>query len=101
PVGGTADQLAGRGAELDRLRGHLDAALDGRPRAVFLSGEAGQGKTALLTAFADMAQRAVPELVVARGAGTATAGYGDPFLAVRDVFRMLVADPRAGWQVDQ
>jgi ABC-type oligopeptide transport system substrate-binding subunit/transcriptional regulator with XRE-family HTH domain len=94
-------QVVGRDGELARLRAHLDAALAGHGRAAFVTGEAGQGKTALLTAFAEHAQRAVAGLVVAYGAGTAAGSFGDPYLAVRDVFRMLVADPHAAWRSDQ
>jgi ABC-type oligopeptide transport system substrate-binding subunit/transcriptional regulator with XRE-family HTH domain len=100
-LGPAAPRVVGRDGELARLRAHLDAALDRHGRTVFVTGEAGQGKTALLTAFADLAQRAVPELVVARGAGTSTGGYGDPYLVIRDVFRMLTADPHAPWHADQ
>jgi ABC-type oligopeptide transport system substrate-binding subunit/transcriptional regulator with XRE-family HTH domain len=101
PQGAKPRRVVGREDELARLRTHLETALDRHGRAVFVTGEAGQGKTALLTAFADDAQQAVPELVVAHGAGTAAGGYGDPYLAARDVFRMLVADPHAPWQSDQ
>lgn len=89
-----------RGHEMDRLHSHLAAACSGRGRTVFVSGEAGQGKTALLTAFADLAQQAVPDLVVARGAGTAIGGYGDPHRLIRDAFQMLIADPLAPLQAD-
>jgi ABC-type oligopeptide transport system substrate-binding subunit/transcriptional regulator with XRE-family HTH domain len=92
--------VVGRTHELDRLHAHLDAALSGHGRTVFVTGEAGQGKTALLTAFADRAQEAVPNLVVARGAGTALGSYSDPDLLIRDVFGMLLADPLAPVQAD-
>jgi ABC-type oligopeptide transport system substrate-binding subunit/transcriptional regulator with XRE-family HTH domain len=94
-------QVVGRDAEVARLLKHLDAARSGKTRMVFVTGEAGQGKTSLLTLFADQAQRAVPDLVVARGAGTAAGGFGDPYLAIRDLFRMLVVDPYAPWHADQ
>jgi hypothetical protein len=41
--------LVGRGRELGDLRRRLSAALDGRPSAVVVAGEAGIGKTALHT----------------------------------------------------
>jgi ABC-type oligopeptide transport system substrate-binding subunit/transcriptional regulator with XRE-family HTH domain len=100
PVRSSSRPVVGRGRELDRLRGHLDEACTGHGRTVFVSGEAGQGKTALLTAFADQAQQAVAGLVVARGAGTAIGGYGDPHRLIRDAFQMLLADPLAPLQAD-
>lgn len=65
--------VVGRESQLARLNAHLNAVLEGHGRAVFVTGEAGQGKTALLTAFAERACSEVPDLVVARGAGTTTA----------------------------
>ena len=93
--------VVGREGELARLLRHLSAALDGYGRAVFVTGEAGQGKTALLRAFAERACAEVPDLVVARGAGTAAGGYGSPYLPVRDVLTMLVADRHAPMRADE
>lgn len=101
PAHTKARPVVGRDNELARLQAHLDAALGGRGQIVFVTGEAGQGKTSLLTAFAEQAQAADSELIVARGAGTAVGGYGDPYLALREVFRMLLADPRAPLHADQ
>lgn len=101
PIGADRPPAVGRELELNTLQAHLDTALAGKARAVFVTGEAGQGKTSLLTMFANRAQLAVPDLVVARGAGTAAGGYGDPYLAIRDLFRMLVVDPSAPWHADQ
>lgn len=100
PLGAEPRPVVGRDDELARLLAHLEATLDGHGRTVFVTGEAGQGKTTLLTAFADRAQQAAPDLVVTRGAGTAVGSYGDPYLVVRDVFRTLVADPRTPWRAD-
>jgi ABC-type transport system substrate-binding protein/transcriptional regulator with XRE-family HTH domain len=97
---GMRHPAVGRARELDRLHAHLDAVRSGHGRTVFVTGEAGQGKTALLTAFADLAQEAVPDLLVARGAGAALGSFSDPDLLIRDVFRMLLADPLAPLQAD-
>jgi predicted ATPase len=43
-----AKALVGRGGELSRLRALLTAAAAGEPGAMFISGEAGVGKTALI-----------------------------------------------------
>jgi ABC-type oligopeptide transport system substrate-binding subunit/transcriptional regulator with XRE-family HTH domain len=101
PIGAAQPPVVGRDSEVDRLLAHLAVARTGEARMVFVTGEAGQGKTSLLTAFADRAQQEVPELIVARGAGTAAGGFADPYLALRDLFRMLVVDPGAQWHADQ
>jgi oligopeptide transport system substrate-binding protein len=94
-------RVVGRDAEFAWLQSHLSVALEGRGRVVFVSGEAGIGKTALLTGFAHHACDVVPDLVVARGAGTTLGGLGDPYFPVRDAFRMLVADRQPPLQADQ
>jgi ABC-type oligopeptide transport system substrate-binding subunit/transcriptional regulator with XRE-family HTH domain len=96
-----ADRFVEREAELARLGDHLASAVEGRGRVVFVTGEAGQGKTALLTAFAARAHETVPDLVVASGFGTAAGGIADPYLPFRDLFLMLLADPQARWQADR
>jgi transcriptional regulator with XRE-family HTH domain len=98
---GTDPGFVGRERELAVLEQQLAEARAGRGRIVFAAGEAGQGKTALLTAFAQRAQASDADLVVARGYATAAAGLGDPYLPFRDLFLMLVAAPEAGWQADQ
>jgi len=101
PQAGQQWRVVGRERELGWLQTHLSAALDGHGRVVFVTGEAGTGKTALLTAFADRACRAVPELVAVRGAGTSVGGLGDPYFPIRDAFRMLAADAHTPLQADQ
>jgi DNA-binding CsgD family transcriptional regulator len=49
----TATDLLGRDRELAELRRHGDAARAGRGRVVLVAGEAGAGKTALASAFAE------------------------------------------------
>lgn len=97
----TLPGFVGRGREMAVLDDHLAAAMRGRGHVAFVAGEAGRGKTALLTAFAARAQHLAPSLVVARGFGTAASGIGDPYLPFRDLFLMLLADPQAPWQADQ
>src|SRR5262249_819449 len=43
--------LLGRGAELRRLNGFLQQAFSGHPHVVFLTGEAGLGKSSLVSRF--------------------------------------------------
>jgi ABC-type transport system substrate-binding protein/transcriptional regulator with XRE-family HTH domain len=93
--------VVGRSDELATLTSQLEAAVRGEGRVVLVTGEAGQGKTALLRAFAGDAHATVPELVVGWGACTAVSGAGDPYLPFRDVLAALLVDPRARWLGDR
>ena len=81
-----------RELELDTLSHHLEAALAGQGQVVFVTGEAGQGKTALLKAFAAQAQVEVADLVVAEGHCNAYTGIGDPYLQFREILALLTGD---------
>lgn len=78
-----------RQQELAQLDAFLEAALTGQSRVVFVTGEAGQGKSALLQAFARRAQRAHPDLIVAGGTCNAYTGIGDPYLPFREILELL------------
>jgi transcriptional regulator with XRE-family HTH domain len=71
--------VVGRDAELRRLNRHFDSVLRSGARLVFVTGEAGQGKTALATAFAERAGASNSGLIVARGFGTTANGIGDTY----------------------
>jgi ABC-type oligopeptide transport system substrate-binding subunit/DNA-binding SARP family transcriptional activator len=96
-----------RQRELAGLDEYLAAVLVGQPapgqpvgpggRVVFVTGEAGRGKTALLAEFAHRAQAAHPELIVAGGHCNAYTGVGDPYLPFRDVMAMLSGDVEQAW----
>lgn len=86
-----------RERELDRLAGLLDRALTGQCQAVFIVGEAGQGKTALLGEFARQAQSMHASLLVASGSCNAYSGVGDPYLPFRDILDMLCGNVEAKW----
>ena len=62
---------------------------------VFVTGEAGSGKTALLGEFARQAMQAYADLVVAGGNCNATAGIGDPYLPFRGILQLLSGDIEA------
>ena len=66
----TEPVFVAREQELAQLQAFLERALAGQGQVCFVTGEAGAGKTALVTAFARRAQLAHTELVVV--AGTAT-----------------------------
>jgi len=81
-----------REQEIARLDAALQAALSGRPQIAFVTGEAGQGKTTLLQAFAREAQENHPGLIVAGGQGNAYTGIGDPYLPFREILELLTGD---------
>ncbi|MEM7129800.1 MAG: AAA family ATPase [Chloroflexota bacterium] len=100
PSRATHFQFVAREPELVRLHQHLEEAMAGTTQVVFVCGEAGRGKTSLLTAFAHQAQESLPELIVADGICSAHAGHGDPFLPFRDIFDLLTGDLEARWQAN-
>jgi DNA-binding SARP family transcriptional activator/predicted ATPase len=86
-----------REGELAQLDGYLNAALSGQGKVVFVTGDAGSGKTALIQAFARHAQAAHPDLVVAGGQGNAHTGIGDPYLPFREILGLVTGDVEAQW----
>jgi DNA-binding SARP family transcriptional activator/tetratricopeptide (TPR) repeat protein len=86
-----------RQRELTQLDGFLNAALAGQGQVVFVTGDAGQGKTALVQEFARRAQAAHPDLVVAGGNGNAYTGVGDPYLPFREILSLLTGNVEARW----
>lgn len=92
---GEAIPFVGREAEMERLRGFLERALAGEGCAVFVTGEAGVGKTALVTEFCRRVMAAHPNLVVAGGDGNAHIGPGDPYLPFREILGLLTGDVEA------
>jgi transcriptional regulator with XRE-family HTH domain/tetratricopeptide (TPR) repeat protein len=93
----TASPVVAREWELAQLERHLVDALNGNQRVVFITGEAGQGKTTLMAEFARRAQASYPNLIVAGGNCDAHAGVGDPYLPFRDVLALLTGDVEAKW----
>ncbi len=87
-----------REQELDRLASNLQRSLAGEAGFVFVSGEAGSGKTALLQAFGRRAQAEHSDLVVATGRCNAHTGIGDPYLAWREILAQLAGDVQGGWE---
>lgn len=83
--------------ELSQLNEHLETAQRGDGRVVFITGEAGSGKTALMTEFANRAETAHAALKVASGHCSEFAGMGDPYLPFRDVLSMLSGEVQARW----
>jgi predicted ATPase/DNA-binding SARP family transcriptional activator len=94
-----------RQRELAKLEGFLDLALAGQGRVVFVTGEVGSGKTALIQEFTRRAQEAHAgpsagsgdALIVASGNCNAYTGVGDPYLPFREILELLTGDVEARW----
>ena len=93
-----ASPFVARQREMALLDRHLEAALAGDGQVVFILGEAGRGKTRLMTEFARRAQENHPGLVTAAGQCNAQSGSGNPYLPFRDVLEQLVGDLEARWR---
>jgi DNA-binding SARP family transcriptional activator/predicted ATPase len=99
------DESAGifvaREAELERLQGFFREMMGGKGRVVFITGDAGSGKTALMHEFARRAQESIPDLRVSFGDCNALSGIGDPYLPFRDAFGMLCGDLESKYESGQ
>ena len=84
-----APPFVGRRKELDKLHRNLDDALAFHGRLVFITGETGSGKTALLNEFAWQAVATHSDLLVAGGSCCAYGGRGDSYQPFREVLEML------------
>jgi DNA-binding winged helix-turn-helix (wHTH) protein/predicted ATPase len=84
--------LVGREAELTRLRDWLAQARRGARQVVFVTGEAGMGKTTVVDAFLATAASDVP-VSVAWGQCIAHYGAGEAYLPVLDALGRLCRPP--------
>jgi DNA-binding SARP family transcriptional activator len=83
--------------ELCQLEAFLNPTLAGNGQVVFVIGEAGSGKTALIQEFTQRAQDAHADLIVATGNCNAHTGIGDPYLPFREILELLTGDVEAHW----
>jgi DNA-binding SARP family transcriptional activator len=86
-----------RERELAKLGEFLDLALAGHGRVVFVTGEAGSGKTALVHEFIRRAQEMHADLLAAGGHCNAHTGIGDPYLPFREILGLLSGDVETRW----
>src|ERR1700736_6178877 len=88
-VESAASNLVGRKAELDRLEGYFQRALQGERGIVFVTGEAGIGKTTLVDAFQRQAGANISALRIARG--QCVEGYGgqEPYYPMLEALGQL------------
>lgn len=87
----------GRDPELAWLEEQLQLAMASQGRIAFISGEAGQGKSTLLSAFARLSQEKHVDLVAVGTACNALTGTGDPFFPFRDIMSQLAGDVETTW----
>jgi DNA-binding SARP family transcriptional activator/predicted ATPase len=113
PPPGERSLFVDRERELAQLNRYLEEAIGGRGGVVFVTGEAGSGKTALLQEFTRRALEANPgsevdnrgisgatregALVAATGNCNAYTGIGDPYLPFREALALLTGDVEARW----
>ncbi len=90
--------LLARQDEVTLLQQPLTRACAGLGGLVWISGEAGQGKTTLAHGFAQQAQAAHHHLVVVTGNCNAHTGLGDPYSPFRQVLALLTGDVEARWR---
>ncbi len=93
PGGGRARTIGcvGREAERGQLRAWLEKALQGDRQVVFITGEAGIGKTAVVEAFLDQAA-GDPIIRVARGSCLEQYGAGEPYLPILEALGRMSRD---------
>jgi DNA-binding winged helix-turn-helix (wHTH) protein/predicted ATPase len=84
--------LVGREGELARLQALLETAIGGRRQLVFVTGEAGIGKTTLVEAF--LARLGTDGFRVGRGQCVEHYGTGEAYLPVLEALARLARQPR-------
>jgi adenylate cyclase len=82
-------RFVARQGQLDDLHAYLSRMLQSQGQVAFVVGEAGSGKTALITEFATKTESADADLVVTIGNCNAQIGIGDPYLPFREILAQL------------
>lgn len=78
-----------RDAELTRLHGFINQALDGAGSVCFVTGEPGAGKSTLLEEFSRRVRLEHPDLMFAWGDCNPQTGISDPYLPFREIMSDL------------
>jgi predicted ATPase/DNA-binding winged helix-turn-helix (wHTH) protein len=86
------DWIVGREAEMGALHGYLRAIAQGQRRAVFVTGEPGIGKTALVDAFCRQMGQA-GQVMMARGQCVEGFGAKEEYYPVTEALSRLCASP--------
>jgi DNA-binding winged helix-turn-helix (wHTH) protein/tetratricopeptide (TPR) repeat protein len=93
PASADRGRLVGRDRELDALRACLQRALHGELQIVFVTGEPGIGKTALVDEFQRLAHAEAPTLRFARGQCVEGYGGAEPYYPMLDALGQLCHGP--------
>ncbi|KAA3660509.1 MAG: hypothetical protein DWQ04_19210, partial [Chloroflexi bacterium] len=91
------DAFVARMGELEQLHGSLNQAVTGESRVIFVTGEAGQGKSALLQTFMKQAVKRHESLLVVDGTCSALIGTSDPYQPIRQWMTMLTGELESKW----
>ncbi len=92
-------QTVGRETELAQLHTLLNTALQGKRQLVFVTGEAGQGKTTLIETFLEQA-RAGTSLWIGQGQCIEHRGPGEAYMPVLEAFSRMCQEPGGQTLVD-
>jgi len=93
--------FVGRETELRKLDTILQTASQGKTQVVFIAGEAGAGKSSLVTEFVRKSEAADPKLISSLGECNAQTGVADPYLPFRQVLTALTAGNEAAASVEK
>lgn len=98
PVQAVGAAMVARDAELERLDAALARARTGRRQLVFVTGEAGAGKTLLADSFLERVSESGHgvEVLIAHGQCLETSGTPEPYLPFLDALERLARDRRFG-----
>jgi predicted ATPase/DNA-binding winged helix-turn-helix (wHTH) protein len=92
-VGPPDEPFVGREPELQALETRWAGARSGAGGSVFISGELGMGKSALVRRFEALARASTPELLVLRGQSEQLLGSAEPYLPWLDALRAALSGP--------
>ncbi|MGD9347037.1 MAG: AAA family ATPase, partial [Candidatus Aminicenantes bacterium] len=81
----------------ESLDAYLKKSLSGKGQVLFITGEAGSGKTALIQEFTRKAQEVHQDLIVASGKCNAHTGIGDPYSPFMEILGLLTGDVETRW----
>ena len=84
--------------EMAKLEAFLERAAAGQGQTIFITGEAGSGKSALLAEFTRRIQESRSDLIVASANCNAHTGAGDPYLPFREILGLLTGEVEARWR---
>ena len=87
-----APNFVGRHLEMKQLEGHFENMLGGGGKLVFLTGEAGMGKSSLAEWFVNSIRPRHPELRVATGRSVEQYGPGESYLPFLDALSGLLCE---------